>query len=71
METFEGKNFLSAANKMLMADSPKGTEQWFRVGPGLRKVEPPRQDRSPKREKIHSDGEIGLYTEAEEFAPPL
>ena len=68
---------------MLVADSPeevclphfpwlvKGTEQWYRVGPGLRKVEPPRQDRSPKREKIHSDGEIGLYTEAEEFAPPL
>ena len=55
-----------------MADSPeevclphfpwlvKGTEQWFRVGPGLRKVEPQRQDRSPKGEEKHTDDEIGV-----------
>ena len=42
----------------------RGEKNWYRVGPGVRIAETPRQEMgfSPK----HADDEIGLYTEAEE-----
>ena len=42
----------------------RGEKNWYRVGPGVRIAETPRQEVgfSPK----HSDDEIGLYMEAEE-----
>ena len=42
----------------------RGEKNWYRVGPGVRIAEKPRQEVgfSPK----HSDGKIGLYMEAEE-----
>ena len=42
----------------------RGEKNWYRVGPGVRIAETPRQKMgfSPK----HADDEIGLYTEAEE-----
>ena len=41
----------------------RGEKNWYRVGPGVRVGETPRQEVgfSPK----HSDNEIGLYTEAD------
>ena len=72
----KGKKFVSASNRMLMDNSAeevcvphftrmvRGEKNWYRVGPGVRIAETPRQERgfSPK----HSDDEVGLYTEAEE-----
>ena len=72
----EGKRFVSASNRMLIVNSAeevcvphftrmvRGDKNWYRVGPGVRVAETPRQERgiSPK----HADDEVGLYTEAEE-----
>ena len=72
----KGKKFLSASNRMIIENSAeevcvphftrmvKGEKSWYRVGPGVRVAETPRQEMgfSPK----HSDDEVGLYTEAEE-----
>ena len=71
-----GKKFVSAANRMLIdhlaeevcvpqfTRRVRGEKNWYRVGPGVRIAETPRQEigLAPK----HSDDEIGLYTEAEE-----
>ena len=73
IETYEGKKFLSVANKIRLVDSPeevcvshltrlvKGIEQWDSWEGGATKARLKSQ-----REEKHSNDEEGLYTEAEE-----
>ena len=70
------KKIVSATNGMLIDHSAeevcipqftrrvRGEKNWYRVGPGVRIAETPRQEIGLASK--HSDDEIGLNTEAEE-----